>query len=50
MYKIYRENFHSDEGDFKILLKSVFFRRFWFDFCFKALQHILGNFGHSQLP
>ena len=22
----------------------------WFDFCFMALQHILGNFGHVQLP
>ena len=21
----------------------------WFDFCFTALQHILGHFGHSQL-
>ena len=23
---------------------------FWFDFCFTALQHILGNFGRGQLP
>ena len=23
---------------------------FWFDFCFMALQHILGHFGHGQLP
>ena len=23
---------------------------FWFDFCFTALQHILGHFGCSQLP
>ena len=22
----------------------------WFDFCFTALQHILGHFGHGQLP
>ena len=22
----------------------------WFDFCVIALQHILGNFGHGQLP
>ena len=22
----------------------------WFDFCFMALQHILGHFGRSQLP
>ena len=21
----------------------------WFDFCFMALQHILGHFGHGQL-
>ena len=21
----------------------------WFDFCFTALQHILGNFGRGQL-
>ena len=21
----------------------------WFDFCFTALQHILGHFGHGQL-
>ena len=23
---------------------------FLFDFCFTALQHILGDFGHVQLP
>ena len=23
---------------------------FWFDFCFTALQHILGHFEHGQLP
>ena len=23
--------------------------RIWFDFCFTALQHILGHFGHGQL-
>ena len=23
---------------------------FWFDFCFTALQHILGHFGRGQLP
>ena len=23
--------------------------RFWFDFCFTALQHILGHFGRGQL-
>ena len=22
----------------------------WFDFCFMALQHILGHFGQGQLP
>ena len=22
----------------------------WFDFCFTAFQHILGHFGHGQLP
>ena len=22
----------------------------WIDFCFTALQHILGHFGHDQLP
>ena len=22
----------------------------WFDFCFIALQHILGHFGRGQLP
>ena len=22
----------------------------WFDFCFTALQHILGHFGRGQLP
>ena len=22
----------------------------WFDFCFMALQHILGHFGRGQLP
>ena len=22
---------------------------FWFDFCFTALQHILGHFGRGQL-
>ena len=25
-------------------------KQFWFDFCFMALQHILGNFGRGQLP
>ena len=24
--------------------------KFWFDFCFTALQHILGHFGRGQLP
>ena len=24
--------------------------KFWFDFCFTALQHILGHFWHGQLP
>ena len=23
---------------------------FWFDFCFTALQHILGHFGRGELP
>ena len=22
----------------------------WFDFCFRALEHILGHFGRGQLP
>ena len=26
------------------------FGNFWFDFCFTALQHILGHFGCGQLP
>ena len=30
----------------KSLLKWFWF---WFDFCFTALQHILGHFGHCQL-
>ena len=25
-------------------------RYIWFDFCFTALQHILGHFGRGQLP
>ena len=25
-------------------------QQFWFDFCFTALQHILGHFGHGQSP
>ena len=24
-------------------------KRFWFDFCFTALRHILGHFGRGQL-
>ena len=24
-------------------------KSFWFDFCFTALQHILGHFGRGQL-
>ena len=27
MYRIYRKNFNSNEGDFEILVKSVCFRR-----------------------
>ena len=25
-------------------------QQFWFDFCFTALQHILGHFEPGQLP
>ena len=38
-----------------VLILAVFenFRKtsfwFWFDFCFTALQHILGHFGRGQL-
>ena len=35
------ENFHHDG----ICLVSLV----WFDFCFTALQHILGHFGRGQL-
>ena len=32
-----------------IWIKKVLDRRFGFDFCFTALQHILGHFGRGQL-
>ena len=30
--------------------KKIFTCMVLFDFCFKALQHILGHFGRGQLP
>ena len=35
----------ANEDDLLLL-----WRKFWFAFCFPALQHILGHFGRGQLP
>ena len=32
-----------------LLVNGDQFLSFWFDFCFTALQHILGHFGRGQL-
>ena len=34
---------------FTIQSTHVRSKDFWFDFCFTALQHILGHFGRGQL-
>ena len=32
-----------------LTLTAYLFAKIWFDFCFTALRHILGHFGHGQL-
>ena len=32
------------------LVSKAFMNLIWFDFCFMALQHILGHFERGQLP
>ena len=37
-----------DVGGIKMIMFCIV--HFWFDFCFMALQHILGHFGRGHLP
>ena len=43
-HEVLRKCSNFFQEDFKLRLVLV-----WFDFCFTALQHILGHFGHGQL-
>ena len=47
--KMCSKNFENRFANKNVMPNVFELGLFWFDFCFTALQHILGHFGRGQL-